>query len=145
MLRKWPYTASSQDVMGCKSHLTRRFPSALGKSLGPREISWSSGICNPIQSPSRQCIYSIWIPIQCTYFLILLKYFSHYFPKKQMESKANVKVQRPVGNYVNTQQKPFCVQHFNARRRRVHAAKHKCNSTPDSRQWDIFSRIQGYG
>ena len=62
--------------------------------------------------------------------------------QKQVKSKANVKVEGPVGNYVNTQQKPFCVKHFNARRRRgVHAAQHKCNSTPDSRRWDIFFRF----
>ena len=40
----------------------------------------------------------------------------------QLKSKAAEKVLRPVGNYVNTQQKPFCVQHFNAQRRSVHIA-----------------------
>ena len=61
-----PYTAERRDVSGCTSPPTSRFPSALemslglppldeghqalGTSLGPREISWSSGMYNPTLS-----------------------------------------------------------------------------------------------
>ena len=45
MMREWPYTASSRDVLGCTSPPTSRFPSALEMSLGlrPRDISRASG------------------------------------------------------------------------------------------------------
>ena len=59
MMREWLYTASNRDELGCTSPLTSRFPSALGTSLGPQEISWSSGMYNPIHPSSRQCTYTI--------------------------------------------------------------------------------------
>ena len=45
MMREWPYTASSRDILGCTSPPTSRFPSALEMSLGlrPRDISRASG------------------------------------------------------------------------------------------------------
>ena len=44
VMREWPYTASSRDVLGCTSPPTSRFPSALEMSLGlrPRDISRAS-------------------------------------------------------------------------------------------------------
>ena len=44
MMREWPYTASSQDALGCTSPPTLRFPSALYMSLRlcPRYISQAS-------------------------------------------------------------------------------------------------------
>ena len=41
MMREWPYTALSRDILGCTSPPTSRFPSALG--LRPRDISRASG------------------------------------------------------------------------------------------------------
>ena len=62
-MREWPYTASNRDELGCTSPPTSIFPQparcpsgfALGTSLGPREIFWSSGMYNPIHPSSRQC------------------------------------------------------------------------------------------
>ena len=51
MMREWPYTASNQDELGCTSPATSRF-------LGPQEISWLSGMYNPIHPSSRQCTYT---------------------------------------------------------------------------------------
>ena len=61
MMREWTNTASSWDILGCTSPPTSRFPVALEMSLGlwPREISWSSGMYNPIPPSSRQCTDNI--------------------------------------------------------------------------------------
>ena len=65
------YTASSWDVLGCTSPPALRLPSALkmslSTSLGPREISWSSGMYNPIHPSSRQCAYQY---IMCSVYIL---------------------------------------------------------------------------
>ena len=86
MMREWPHTASNRYLLGCTSPPTSRFPSALemslGTFLGPREISWSSGMYNPIHSSSRQCRYH---PIPKNYLKI--KCFLWYFSLLAVDSK----------------------------------------------------------
>ena len=45
MMKEWPYTASSRDVLGCTSPPTKRFPEAREMSRGrsPRDISRAEG------------------------------------------------------------------------------------------------------
>ena len=55
----WWEHGRTLDVLGCTSPPTSRFPlpleMSLGTSLGPREISWSLGMYNPIRPSSREC------------------------------------------------------------------------------------------
>ena len=57
-MREWPYTALSRPRDFPRPS---RFPSGfvLGKSLGLREISWSSGMYNPLCLSSPQCTDTI--------------------------------------------------------------------------------------
>ena len=80
MMREWPYTASSRDILGCTSPPTSRFPSALEMSLGlrPQDISRASGnllvvgdvqpntsLYNPIHPSTRQCTDTMFMISSC--------------------------------------------------------------------------------
>ena len=54
-MREWPYTASSRYALGCVSPPTIRFSSG----FCPQEISWLSGMCNPLHPSSWQFTYSM--------------------------------------------------------------------------------------
>ena len=67
MMREWPYTASSRDILGCTSPPTLRFPSSLRKFLGRRGCT----LYNPIHPSSRQCTDTIHpSSLQLTYLVL---------------------------------------------------------------------------
>ena len=56
MAKEWSNSALSQDVLGC----TKIFPLAftLGELFEPQEISWLSGMYNPIHHVRVHCQFS---------------------------------------------------------------------------------------
>ena len=57
----YTYTAERRDVLGCTSPTTKSFPEA----RGPREISRSEGMYNPIHPDLRQFKATLSSPGMC--------------------------------------------------------------------------------